>query len=196
MADRRISKKSKWQGHEQLCGTGMPVRNGNLDNERTTTTKTASVRKQLGTNNCKSNEGRQAKNGGVNIRDGSEEEPDRETGGEQATVGMTRRKYCGWQTPVESGRVTRWGLKGDEGGQRWYGRTVLREMWRRQDRRKAGRRRQDTEMTLRWVGEEVASSTSPLTKGITGRERTLLNTDTEIGSAGTHVFPVHEQHHQ
>ena len=95
MADRRISKKSKWQGHEQLCGTGMPVRNGNLDNERTTTTKTASVRKQLGTNNCKSNEGRQAKNGGVNIRDGSEEEPDRETGGEQATVGMTRRKYCG-----------------------------------------------------------------------------------------------------
>ena len=41
----------------------MPVRNGNIDNDRTTTTKAASMRKQLGTKNSKSNEGRQGKNG-------------------------------------------------------------------------------------------------------------------------------------
>ena len=43
----------------------MPVRNGNIDNDRTTTTKAASIRKQLGTKNSKSNEGRQGKNGGA-----------------------------------------------------------------------------------------------------------------------------------
>ena len=59
-------KKTKGQGHEHLCYTGMPVRNGNPGNDRTTTTKVASVRKQLGTKNSKSNEGRQEKNGGVN----------------------------------------------------------------------------------------------------------------------------------
>ena len=41
-------KKTKGQGHAHLCDTGMPVRNGNHDNDRTTTTKAASVRKQLG----------------------------------------------------------------------------------------------------------------------------------------------------
>ena len=70
----------------------MPVRNGNLGTERTTTTKAACVRKQLGTKNSKSNEGRQEKNGGVKGRDGSAEEVDRETGQEQAAVGWTRRK--------------------------------------------------------------------------------------------------------
>ena len=44
--------------------SGMPVRNGNLSSDRTTTTKAASVRKQLGPKNSKSDEGRQAKNGG------------------------------------------------------------------------------------------------------------------------------------
>ena len=57
------------QDHEHLYHTGMPVRNGNLDTDRTTTTKAASVRKQLGMKNSKSNEGRQAKNGGVKGRD-------------------------------------------------------------------------------------------------------------------------------
>ena len=47
-----------------LRHTGIPVRNGNIDNDRTTTTKAASMRKQLGTKNSKSNEGRQGKNGG------------------------------------------------------------------------------------------------------------------------------------
>ena len=61
-----------------MCHTGMPVRNGNLGTDRTTTTKAASVRKQLGTTNSKSNEGRQAKNGGVKGRDGSAEELDKE----------------------------------------------------------------------------------------------------------------------
>ena len=70
MADRRISK-TKGQGHERLCDTGMLVRNGNFGTDRTTTTKAASVRKQLGTNNSKSRESRQAKIGGVKGRDGS-----------------------------------------------------------------------------------------------------------------------------
>ena len=78
-----------------MCHTGMPVRNGNLGTDRTTTTKAASVRKQLGTKNSKSNEGRQLKNGGGKGRDGSAEEPDRETGEEQITVGWTRRKDGG-----------------------------------------------------------------------------------------------------
>ena len=82
-------KKTEGQGHEHSCHTGMPVRNGNLGTDRTTT-KAASVRKQLGTKNSKSNEGRQVKNGGAKGRDGSAEELDRETGQEQ-----TRRKDGG-----------------------------------------------------------------------------------------------------
>ena len=73
----------------------MPVWNGNLGNDRTTTTKAASVRKQLGAENRKSNEGRQKENGGVNERDGRAEELDREPGEEQITVGRTRRKDGG-----------------------------------------------------------------------------------------------------
>ena len=61
-----------------MCDTGMPVRNGNLGNDRTTTTKTACVRKQLGMKNSRSNEGRQEKTGGVKGRDWSAEELDRE----------------------------------------------------------------------------------------------------------------------
>ena len=78
-----------------MCHTGMPVRNGNLGTDRTTTTKAASVGKQLGPKSSKSNEGRQAKNGGVKGRDRSAEELDRETGEEQITVGRTRRKDGG-----------------------------------------------------------------------------------------------------
>ena len=76
-------KKTEGQGHEHLCHTSLPVRNGNLGIDRTTTTKAACVRKQLDTKNSKSNEDRQAKNGGVKGRDGSAEELDRETGEEQ-----------------------------------------------------------------------------------------------------------------
>ena len=73
-------------GTETLIGT-----------DRNTTTKAASVRKQLGPKNSKSDECRQAKNGGVKGRDGSAEELDmyRETGEEQITVGWTRRKDGG-----------------------------------------------------------------------------------------------------
>ena len=53
------------------------------------------MRKQLGTNNSKSNEGRQAKNGGVKGIDCSAEEFGRETGEEQITAGWTRRKDGG-----------------------------------------------------------------------------------------------------
>ena len=72
------------QGHEHLCHTGISVRNGNLGTDRTTTTKAANVRKQLGANNSKTIDGRQAKN--VKGRDGSAEALDRETGEEQITV--------------------------------------------------------------------------------------------------------------
>ena len=58
-------KKTQGQGHWHLCDTGMHVRNGNPSNDRTTITKVASGRKQLGTKNSKSNKGRQEKNGGV-----------------------------------------------------------------------------------------------------------------------------------
>ena len=46
-------KKTQGQGRVHLCDTGMPVRNGNPDNDRTTTTKVARVRKQLDTKNSK-----------------------------------------------------------------------------------------------------------------------------------------------
>ena len=85
-------KKTEGQGHEHLCHTSMPVRNGNRVSDRTTTTQAASVRKQLGPKNSKSNESRQAKNGGVKGRDGRAVGLDRETGEEQITVGWTRRK--------------------------------------------------------------------------------------------------------
>ena len=48
-------------------------------------------RKHVGAYNL-TQEGRQAKNGGVKGRDSSAEELDRETGQEQITVGWTRRK--------------------------------------------------------------------------------------------------------
>ena len=68
----------------------MHVRNGNPGNDRTTTTKVASGRKQLGTKNIKINEGRQVKNGEVKGRDTSAEELDRQTGEEQIIIGRTR----------------------------------------------------------------------------------------------------------
>ena len=62
---------------------------------------------------------------------------------------------------------------GDEGGQCWDGRTVLREMWRSAgeegDWKKKTRQRR-VEKTSRWGGEEVAGSTSSLIKGKRGRE--------------------------
>ena len=56
-------KKTKGQGHEHFCDTGMSARNGNFGTDRNTTTKASSVRKQLGTKNSKSKEGRQEKKG-------------------------------------------------------------------------------------------------------------------------------------
>ena len=92
MADRRFSKRLKGKFISTCVTLARLVRNGNLGSDRTTTTQAASVRKQLGPKNSKSNESRQAKNGGVKGRDGSVEELDRETGEEQSTVGWTRRK--------------------------------------------------------------------------------------------------------
>ena len=51
--------------------------------------------KTTGSENSKSNEGRQANNGVVQGRDRSAQELDRETGQEQITVGWTRRKDGG-----------------------------------------------------------------------------------------------------
>ena len=59
-----VLKKTEGQVYEYLCHTSMHVRNGNLGSDRTTT-QAASVRKQLGPKNSKSNESRHAKNGGV-----------------------------------------------------------------------------------------------------------------------------------
>ena len=53
MTDGRIFKRLKVMS--TLCDTGMPVQKGNLGNERTTT-KAASIRKQLGTKHSKTNE--------------------------------------------------------------------------------------------------------------------------------------------
>ena len=92
MADRRISNRLKGKvmstcvtpaclyGTETLALT-------ELQQQRLQVCENNWVRK-----NSKSNEGRQAKNGGVKGRDGSAEELDRETGQEQITVGWTRRK--------------------------------------------------------------------------------------------------------
>ena len=113
-----------------MCHTSMPVRNRNLGTDRTTTTKDASVRKQLGTKNSKSNEGRQAKNGGVKGRDGSAEELDRETGEEQITVGWARRK---------DDRLPKRAAELREQGRRRRGRPRLRwEDCIKRDVRKAG----------------------------------------------------------
>ena len=70
-------KKTEGQGIEHLCHTGMSVRNGHHGTDRTTTTNAVSVRKQVGPENSKSYEGRQAKNGGVKGRDGIAEKLDR-----------------------------------------------------------------------------------------------------------------------
>ena len=86
---------TKGQGHEHVCHTGMPVRNGNLGTDLTTTTKATSVRKPLGAKNSRSKEGRQEKECGVKGRYRSAEELDRDTGEEQTTVGRTRRKDGG-----------------------------------------------------------------------------------------------------
>ena len=94
MADRRISKRLKGKVMS-TCVTPACLYGTETLALTTTTTKAASVRKQLGTQNSKSNKGRQAKNGGVKGRDGSAEELDRETGEEQITVGWTRRKDGG-----------------------------------------------------------------------------------------------------
>ena len=82
-------KKTKGQDHQHLYDTGMPVRNGIFGTDRTTTTKTAGVRQQLGKKNSKSNDGRQERNVGVKGRDGSVEELDKETDEEQITVDGT-----------------------------------------------------------------------------------------------------------
>ena len=87
----RAEQKTKGQGHEHWCDTGMPVRNGNLGTDRTTTTKDASVRKQLGTKIARvTRADLQEKNGGVKRGDGSADELNRETGEKPTTVGRTR----------------------------------------------------------------------------------------------------------
>ena len=83
-------KKTKRQGHEHLCDTGLSVGNGNLGNDRTTITKATSLQKQLGTKNSKSKDDRQDQNGVVKGRDRSAEELDREPGEAQTTLDRIR----------------------------------------------------------------------------------------------------------
>ena len=110
----------------------MPVRNGNLGTDRTTTTKAASVRKQLGPKNSKSNEGRQAKNDGVKGRDRSAEELDRETGQEQITVVWPVERMADERLPKRAAELR-------EQGRRRRGRSMLRwEDCVKRDVKKAG----------------------------------------------------------
>ena len=57
-------KQTKEQGHDHLCDTGMPVRNGNFGTDRTTTKKRLQLcGEKIGTKNSKSNDYRQEKVG-------------------------------------------------------------------------------------------------------------------------------------
>ena len=53
MGDVGPAELQKTKGHEHLCDIGIPVQRGNLGNDPATTTKAASMRKQLGTKNSK-----------------------------------------------------------------------------------------------------------------------------------------------
>ena len=120
----------------------------------------------MGPKNSKSNEGRQAKNGGVKERDGSAEELNRETGEEQITVGWTER--------MADDRLPKIAAELREQGRRRRGRPRLR--WENCVKRyvkkageegdwNEGRRQRRVEKTSRWGGEKVAGSTSPQIKG-------------------------------
>ena len=69
MADRQISKRIKGKTMNMCVTPACLYGTEAIGTDRTTTTKAASVRKQLGTKNSKSNECRQAENGGVKGRD-------------------------------------------------------------------------------------------------------------------------------
>ena len=138
-----VLKKTQGQGHEHLCDTGMPVRNGNLGTDLITT-KAASVRKQLGTKNSKSNEGRQEKNGGVKGRDRSAKE--------LATERLVRSRlhWAGHVERMADDRLPKTAAKLREEGMRRRGRPRLRwedcakryvrmageeEDWKKEDKR-------------------------------------------------------------
>ena len=104
-----------------MCDSGMPVRNGNLGNDRTTTTKDASMRKQLGTKNSKSNEGRQEKNGGVKGIDRSAEKLDRET-----AMVRGRLQWTGHVERMADDRLPQRAAELREHGRRRRGRPMLR----------------------------------------------------------------------
>ena len=110
----------------------MPVRNGNLGNDRTITTKAASVRKQVGTQNSKSDEGRQAKNGGVR----------EETGVQRSLTERLVRSRLQWAGHVErmaDDRLPKRAAELREQGRRRRGRPRLRwEDCVKRDVRKAG----------------------------------------------------------
>ena len=111
----------------------MPVRNRNLGNDRTTTTQTASVRKQLGTENSRSKEGRHEKNGGVKGRDGNAEELDRER------LMRSRLQWAGNVERMADDRLPKRAAELREQGRRRRGRPMLR--WDdcvKRDVRKAG----------------------------------------------------------
>ena len=96
MADRRISKRLKGNV-TSTCGTPACL----YGTETLALTELQQQMLQVCENNyrgpksSKSNEGRQAKNGGVKGRDGGAEKLDRDTGHEQITVSWTRRKDGG-----------------------------------------------------------------------------------------------------
>ena len=102
-----------------MCHTSMPVLNGNLGSDQTTTTKAASVRKQLGPKNNKSNEGRQAKMVGL-----------REETGVQSTLTerlvRSRLQWTGHVERMPDDRLPKRAAELREQGRRRRGRPRLR----------------------------------------------------------------------
>ena len=107
-----------------------------------------------------------------------------ETGVQRSLTERLVRNRLQWAGHVErmaDDRLPKRAAELRERGRRRRGRPRLR--WEdsvkrcevlKQERRKTGRRRQETEeveKTIKRGGEEVAGSTSPLTKGKRGRER-------------------------
>ena len=127
-------KKTKGQGYEHLCDTGMPVPNGKLGNDRTTSTTATSVRKQLGTKNI-AIVTRADRRRMVELRE--------ETGVQRSLSGRRVRSRLQWTGHVEmmaDDRLPKTAAKLREQGWRRRGRPRLRwEDCVKRDVRKAGK---------------------------------------------------------
>ena len=132
-----LKKTTKGQGHEHLCDNGIPVRNGNVGTDRNTNNKGWALQM------CENNWVRKIAR--IKTADRRRMVGLREETGVQMSLkerlvredrlhcaARTRRKDGGWQLDYRTERqsyMRRTG--GEEVGQGWDGRTVLRETRRR-----------------------------------------------------------------